>query len=67
MVKPEREGTIVMMPFVITGYDRDCDGAALARLSHVDRYSRVTGWTSTSMGLDPSSCWVLDSLNDLPK
>lgn len=67
MVKPEPEGTIIMMAFVVTGYNRDVDGSALARLEHVDHAGRNTGWVVTSMGLYPGSCWVIDNLDDLPK
>jgi hypothetical protein len=30
-VKPEPEGTIILMAFRITGYDRDADGSAMIR------------------------------------
>jgi len=44
-VEPEPVGTVLLLAFRITGYDKDCDGSALARLERVDEDCRTTGWT----------------------
>lgn len=69
-IEPEPVGTIVLMPFKITGYDRDCDGSLLARLvglsfcnkeicnssnGRVDR----GGWVKTNVGLYPTSGFIV--------
>lgn len=50
-IKPEPEGTIVLLPFKITGYDQDCDGSLMARLSNVGLDLQETGWEEINMGL----------------
>ena len=59
MVKPEREGTIVLMAFRVTGYDADCDGSAMARLEHIDKDGEPTGWEPSQLGLHPSTDLVV--------
>ena len=34
-IEPEPSGTIILMPFRITGYDKDCDGSLMARLAAI--------------------------------
>lgn len=55
-IEPEPVGTIVLLAFRITGYDKDCDGSLMARLEHID-YENLegTGWESTNNGLYPST------------
>jgi hypothetical protein len=50
-VKPEPEGTIVLMAFRITGYDQDCDGSLMARMERIDKDGETTGWEPHSIGL----------------
>ncbi len=54
-VKPEPEGTIVLMAFRVTGYDPDCDGSLMARLEHIDKNGEATGWEPTNLGLYPDT------------
>jgi len=58
-VKPEPEGTIILMAFRITEYDKDCDGSAMARLEHIDKNGERTGWTESNIGLDPEDALVI--------
>ena len=53
-VEPEPVGTIVLFPFRITGYGRDCDGSALAKVEALDNDFHTTGWTENCIGLYPS-------------
>lgn len=50
-VKPEPEGTIVLLPFRVTGYDRDCDRSLMVRLENIDFNGETTGWEVDSVGL----------------
>lgn len=52
-VKPEPEGTIILVPFRITGYDQDCDGSLMARLEAIDKTGETTGRTMDCHGLYP--------------
>ena len=54
-VKPEPEGTIVLMAFRVTGYDQDCDGSAMAQLQQIDRDGEETGWEPNQIGLFPTT------------
>lgn len=54
-IEPEPVGTIVLCAFKITGYDRDCDGGLMARLSQIDRDGDFTGWEQDSVGLYPDT------------
>jgi hypothetical protein len=55
-VEPEPVGTVVLMAFKVTGYDPDCDGSLMARLSHIrpdgpnDEWTE-SGWNETNIGL----------------
>ena len=60
-VKPEPEGTIILGPFKITGYDQDCDGSLMARLSAIDCNGETTGWTTDCHGLYPNCDLVVTS------
>ncbi len=66
-VKVEPEGTIILLPFKIVGYDKDCDGSAMARLEAIDIDGRTTGWCPDCIGLYPDSGLVVtqDELNAL--
>jgi hypothetical protein len=52
-VEPEPVGTVVLMAFRVTGYDRDCDGSLMARLEQIDKAGEPTGWEPTHLGLYP--------------
>lgn len=58
-VKPEPEGTIILVPFRITGYDPDCDGSLMARLEAIDKDGEATGWETNCHGLYPSTNLVV--------
>lgn len=58
-VEPEPVGTIVLMAFRVTGYDKDCDGSLMARLEHIDRDGEASGWEPTHIGLYPFSDLVV--------
>lgn len=51
-IEPEPIGTIILVPFVITGYSQDCDGSALAEIAAVDRCGETTGWTEHNISPD---------------
>jgi len=58
-VEPEPVGTIVLMAFRVTGYDKDCDGSLMARLEQVNKDGDVTGWEADSIGLYPDTDLVV--------
>ena len=58
-VKPEPEGTIVLMAFRVTGYDPDCDGSLMARLEHIDKDGEPTGWEPRHLGLNSDTDLVV--------
>lgn len=58
-VEPEPVGTIVLMAFRVTGYDRDCDGSLMARLEHINKDGEPTGWDPTHIGLYPNTDLVV--------
>ena len=58
-VKPEPEGTIILVPFRITGYDADCDGSLMARLEAIDKDGETTGWETNCHGLYPTTDLVV--------
>ena len=58
-VKPEPEGTIVLMAYRITGYDKDCDGSLMARLEAIDKDGKTVGGTLDSVGLYPNTDLVV--------
>jgi hypothetical protein len=61
-VKPEPEGTVILMPFRIAGYDSDCDGSLMARLEALTSDGEhATGWALDCIGLYPDSGYVVSS------
>lgn len=58
-IEPEPVGTIVLMAFRITGYDRDCDGSLMARFDHIYRDGNTSGWSPKHLGLYPDSDLVV--------
>lgn len=58
-IKPEPEGTIVLMPYRITGYDQDCDGSLMARLEAIDKDGKTVGGELDCVGLYPDSNLVV--------
>ncbi len=58
-IEPEPVGTIVLMAFRVTGYDRDCDGSLMARLEHVNKDGQWSGWSPKNIGIDKDSTLVL--------
>lgn len=58
-VKPEPEGTIVLMAFRIIGYDPDCDGSLMVRLEQIDKEGKTTGYAPTNLGLYSSADLVV--------
>ena len=58
-VKPEPEGTIILVPFRIAGYDADCDGSLMARLKAIDKDGFTTGWETNCHGLSPDKDLVV--------
>jgi len=64
-VKPEPEGTLVIMLFRVTGYDRDCDGSAMARLERLGFGDmEPSGWEPTHLGLYPG-CDIVVTEDDV--
>lgn len=64
-VEPEPVGTYIVMCFRVTGYDPDCDGSLMARLEHVDRHGKTTGWEPTHLGLYPDTDLVISDPDEL--
>jgi hypothetical protein len=64
-VEPVPVGTYIAMVFRVTGYDPDCDGSLMARLEHVDRDGKPTGWEPTHLGLYPDTDVALDDPGEL--
>jgi hypothetical protein len=58
-VKPEPEGTIILMPFRITGYNPDCDGSLMVCLDHLNIKGETTGWSPSNLGLYSDSGFVV--------
>jgi hypothetical protein len=59
-IEPEPIGTIVLLPFKITGYDKDCDGSLMARLANIELDSlEETGWEESNIGLYPEDGFVV--------
>jgi len=50
-VKPEEEGTIILMAFAVVDYEKDCDGSALAKLKHIGWDGDPSGLTIDGVGL----------------
>lgn len=57
-IEPEPVGTIIGMLFRIDGYDKDCDGSLMARLTCIGMDGHETGYTLNCMGLYPESEFV---------
>lgn len=57
-VEPEPVGTIVLLGFQVTGYDKDYDGSLMARLRNIDSTLNETGWSPKCIGLHPSCTLV---------
>lgn len=70
-VEPEPVGTILLLPFRITGYDQDCDGSLMGRLEnlylHKDRLDS-SGWDvrriSVSDGLVVTESELIEMLDE---
>ena len=59
-IQPEPIGTIILIPFKIIGYDQDCDGSLMARLTSVNLdYFDEAGWEVKNIGLYPNSGFVM--------
>lgn len=58
-VEPEPVGTLVMMPFRVAGYDKDCDGSLMARLEAIESSGQPTGWEPDRIGVYPSTMLVV--------
>jgi hypothetical protein len=63
-VEPEPVGTIVLLPFRIIGYKRDCDGEAMADLENLSYWAESpklepSGWWGRSPGLHQGSGFVV--------
>ncbi len=58
-VKPEPEGTLVVMAFRVLGYAQDMDGSLMARLEHIDKDGLSTGWEQEYIGLSPETALVV--------
>lgn len=60
--EPEPVGTIVMLPFRITGYDSDCDRSLMARLEGIDANGHPTGLNVSRVGIANGVVVTLDEL-----
>jgi hypothetical protein len=63
-IQPEPIGTIVLLPFRVVGYDKDCDGHLMARLHGLylgyDNLLTTTGMQLDRVGLYSESGLVVD-------
>ena len=67
-VEPEPVGTIVLLPFRITGYDKDCDGSLMARLDNIDLTGDESGWSESRIGIHGQGFVVtLDELKKMSR
>ena len=64
-IEPEPVGTIVLLPFRVTGYDRDCDRSLMARLEGIDGDGIATGWNVNRVGIANGVVVTLDELKAL--
>lgn len=64
-VEPVPVGSYVAVVFRVDGYDKDCDGSLMARLSQVDADGDPTGWEVAQVGLYPGTEWALDRPDEL--
>ena len=60
-VKREPEGTIILLAFKVTGYDKDCDGSAMVRAEQIDSKGETTGWDIDHIGLYSHTALVVSS------
>jgi len=61
-IKPEPEGTVILLPFRIVGYDPDCDGSLMARLDNLYFYDgslEDSGWSPSKLGLSIGAGFVV--------
>ena len=65
-IEPEQPGAYVALVFRITGYDKDCDGSAMARLERVDEKGMPSGWEPANISLFPEEV-VLEGPDELLK
>ena len=59
-VKPEPEGTIVLIPFVIKEYVPNRHGSLMVHLIGINKDFVNTGWDETNVGLYNSSILVIE-------
>ena len=60
LIQPEPVGTIILLPFKITGYNKDCDGSLMACLANIELDSfEETGWEESNIGLYPNDGFVV--------
>ena len=66
-IKPEPEGTIILMPFRIKSYSPDCDGSLMATLESINSNGEESGWCPNNLGLYSESGLVVSEqeLKDL--
>lgn len=60
-IEPEPVGTIILKPFRVVGYDKDCDGSLMARLENIDKDGEETGWNVNAIGLDKNGALVVEA------
>ena len=58
-VPPEPVGSLILIPFRITGYDSDCDGSAMVRMENINNEGESSGWTVDSITIDGTSALVV--------
>ena len=58
-IEPEPVGTIILVPFRITGYSPDCDRSLMAELEAINKDGQTTGWTENCVGLYPETDLVV--------
>lgn len=58
-IEPEPVGTIVLIPFRVTRYRKDCDGSLIACLEEVDKNGEITGAELNDVGLSPHTSLVV--------
>jgi hypothetical protein len=72
-VEPEPVGTIVLLPFEITGYEQDCDGSLMAELDNLYPYELEgndfdisdlgsSGWEVSRVGINKGIVISAESL-----
>ena len=64
-VEPEPVGTVILLPFRIAGYDKDCDGSLMARMENLWLYDgklEETGWDVSNIGMSSGLVVAEDEL-----